>query len=67
MSATSTRTVDLAAAIFTEDRKFNHYVASYGEAFRPYIRPFVLEATGAFGPIASDILVEPADKHQQTS
>jgi hypothetical protein len=60
--------VDLAAAIFTENRKFNHYVASYGEAFRPHIRPFVLEATGAYGPIASAILkkiVELADKHQR--
>jgi hypothetical protein len=41
-----TDTIDLAAAIFTENRKFNHYVASYGEDFRPHIRPFVLEATG---------------------
>jgi hypothetical protein len=61
-------TVPLAAAIFRENMKTNHYVASYGEAFRPHIRPFVIEATGAYGPIASAILkkiVEPADKHQR--
>ena len=60
-------TRDLAAAKNTEKRKIAHYVKSYGETFRTQIRPFVLEATGAFGPIASAILkkmVEPADQHE---
>jgi hypothetical protein len=46
-----TDTVDLAdriAAIYTENRKFNTYVASYGEAFRPHQTHQVLEATGAY-------------------
>jgi hypothetical protein len=30
-----TYTVDMATDIYTEDRKFNTNVASYGEAFRP--------------------------------
>jgi hypothetical protein len=63
-----TDTTDLAAARFIEKRKFNHYVASYGKAFRPHIRPFVIEATEAYGPIASVILkkiVETVDKHQR--
>jgi hypothetical protein len=52
---------DRLAAIFTENKKFNHYVASYGEAFRHQIRPFILEATKAFEPIASAILKKIAD------
>jgi hypothetical protein len=63
-----TDTVDLAAAKYIEKRKIAHYVKSYGEAFRTQIRPFVLEATGAYGPLASAILkkmVEPRDQHER--
>jgi hypothetical protein len=61
-------TRDLAAAKNIEKRKTAHYVKSYGEAFRTQIRPFVLEATGAYGPIACAILkkmVEPTDQHER--
>jgi hypothetical protein len=60
-------TRDLAAAKNIEKRKTAHYVKLYGEAFRTQIRPFVLEATGDFRPIACAILkkmVEPTDQHE---
>ena len=65
-----TDTVDLAAAKYREDMKLHKYVTAYGEAFRPHIKPFVIEATGAYGPIASAILKklgQPTGNNQQPS
>jgi hypothetical protein len=55
-------TRDLAAAKNIEKRKTAHYVKLYGEAFRTQIRPLVLEATEAFGPIACAILKKMANQ-----
>ena len=48
--------IDLAGAQLVERMKTALYVKSLGPDFRPHFQPFILEATGAYGPRAAALL-----------